>query len=171
MALHKISLLAVLLGTLAFIGCADRAPHLDKLGIDRDPAASGSGQGIEMRELGDGWFSKGDGPTASSQIGEANYDASKGFSIEEGTAGIVVMVAIFDDTGSTGGYKILQGDLRLVNPRPDVADVQLLPKELRRFVVVGKKQGHVDLKVTVDGKPGEITVPIDVVPFGTNQDG
>lgn len=170
MKLQKLSLLGVLLGTLAITGCADRDPHLDKLGIDRDPAASGSGDGIAMKQLGDGWFSKGDGPTASTQIGEANYDASKGFSIQEGTAGIVVMVAIFDDTDSAGGYKVLQGDLTLVNPSPDIAEVQLLPKELRRFVAVGKKQGHIDLKVTVDGKPGEITVPIDVVPFDASKD-
>ena len=141
-------------------GCADNRPdNLDDLGIGSSSAS------ITLNRTHDDWSNGDIDTTYEDQIKEAGYDGVGGFKIEEGTAGLLVMVAVFDGTTNGDKWKALQGNLHLANSAPDVADVQLIENELRRFVVVAKKQGHVDLKVTIDGATGDQTIPIDVVPL------
>lgn len=141
-------------------GCTDNRPdNLDDLGI------GSSSSNITLNRTHDDWSNGDVDTTYEDQIHDANYDGTGGFTIEEGTAGLLVMVAVFDGTTNGDKWKALQGDLHLANSAPDVADVQIIEHELRRFVVVAKKQGHVDLKVTIDGATGDKTIPIDVVPL------
>lgn len=62
----------------------------------------------------------------------------------------------------------LPGGLRFTIAQPDIASIEPVPNETRRFFIVGKKVGTTTVQVTTDGAQGSQSFPFEVVPQKTN---
>ncbi|MEO8878182.1 MAG: hypothetical protein ABI461_21495 [Polyangiaceae bacterium] len=95
-------------------------------------------------------------------------DSSGGLTAQEGQAGTVTLLPLFDDPSgnSQTEFASLGGQLHVVASAPDILETTVFKGSATnawQLLGIAKKQGHVDLIFTIDGHPGSVTAGVDVV--------
>ena len=141
------------------VGCDKPPPEFNKLAATADFRSNAPAINLKERQE---WARDADSKTTDTLKG-LPYNAKGGITVEEGAAAIITVAPLFDDGEKYGPIHELGGALHIAGSTPEVSELQLLLNETRRYVIVAKKIGHADFTFTIDGTPGTIVVPVDII--------
>ncbi|MEO8800623.1 MAG: hypothetical protein ABI551_22225, partial [Polyangiaceae bacterium] len=138
-------------GFCALPGCTSPGtPTLNKMAVRANDAFAG----VLLQTWDDG--AKGDDEATLLSM---PYDSSGGLTAQQGQAGTVQLLPLFDDPSGNSDVEFasLGGQLHVVASSPDILETTLFKGSATnqwQLLGIAKKLGHVDLVFTIDGHPG-----------------